>query len=197
LRLTTIEGTNTMTTQATGSTGNAGGNDTGTDDKSGSTSVTVKTGTDSKATDTKPWTPPSEEAYNQLTAQLEESKAGYAQLEQEKKDAELSKLPELERYKTMSEALEKENKELREDNMRRQVAMEADLPWGLACRLKGKTLTEMRADAAELTKDYTPARKRLIPEDDKNKAKTNDQAKGGKTGKPGMNEALRALAGRG
>lgn len=168
--------------------------------QAGGTTIEIKGGggqqVDPKA-GKEPWKPPTEESYNQLMKDLEESKAGYASLEEEKRNAELSKLPELERYKTMSEALEKENKELREDNMRRQVAMEMDLPWGLAKRLTGTKLEEMRADAAELTKDYAPARKRIIPPDDKNNARTNDQGKGGGTGKPGMNDALRALAGRG
>lgn len=111
------------------------------------------------------------------------------------RDGELAKLPELERYKTLSDELTKENAQLKIDNQRRQVAMELNLPWSIGKRLTGDTLEEMRDDGADLAKNYKVDSKTVIPEDKKNKV-TNDTKKTGAAGKPGMNEALRALAGR-
>lgn len=112
------------------------------------------------------------------------------------RDGELAKLPELERYKTLADTLSKENAELKTDNLRRQVAMELGLPWKIGKRLSGETLEEMRDDGADLAKDYKADTKTTIPDDQKNKAKTNDTNKSGGSVGPSINDKLRALAGR-
>lgn len=113
------------------------------------------------------------------------------------RDGELAKLPELDRYKTLADTLAKENEELKTDNLRRQVAMELNLPWKIGKRLSGETLEEMRDDGADLAKDYkADGGKTVIPDDSKNKAKTNDTKKTGGSVGPSINDKLRALAGR-
>lgn len=112
------------------------------------------------------------------------------------RDGELAKLPELERYKTLADTLEKENKELKTDNMRRQVAMELGLPWKIGKRLTGETVEEMREDGSDLAKDYKAEGKTTIPDDKTNKKTTNDTKAKGSTVGPTINDKLRALAGR-
>ncbi len=114
------------------------------------------------------------------------------------RDGELAKLPELERYKTLSEELTKENAELKLDNQRRQVAMEMNLPWKIGKRLTGDTIEEMRDDAADLAKDYKAEQKANATSDSdpKNRAKTKDTNKSGGSVGPSINDKLRALAGR-
>lgn len=118
-------------------------------------------------------------------------------LEKEKRDAELSKLPELERAKAVADELTKENEKLKLENTRMKVSLDMGLPWKLAKRLSGDTEEAMREDAADLLKDYKPAEKQVLKDDPKNKRPTNDAKKSGSAGGPGMNEILRALAGRG
>ncbi len=117
-------------------------------------------------------------------------------LEKEKREAELSKLPELERFKTQNDELAKENERLSKENLRQKIALDMGLNWNLARRLSGDTEDEMREDAADLLKDYKPAEKQILKDDPKNKRPPNDAKKTGGTGGPGMNEILRALAGR-
>ncbi len=183
---TSTEETKTSTTTAetgksTTDTGKAGGKEEG-----GSTGSEADKASD-KAGDDKA-----------LKKALDATRKERDTLAKQIRDGELAKLPELERYKSLSEELTKENAELKIDNQRRQVAMEMNLPWSLGKRLTGDTLEEMREDASDLAKNYKVDSKTTVPKDPKNEVKTtNDQksAKGG-AGKPGMNEALRALAGR-
>lgn len=118
-------------------------------------------------------------------------------LEKEKREAELSKLPELERAQAQLTELQAENEKLKTELTRRQIGMELGLPWKLARRISGDTEDEMREDAADLLKDYKPAGEQIVKDDPKNKVKTtNDAKKTGTAGKPGMNDILRALAGK-
>jgi hypothetical protein len=117
-------------------------------------------------------------------------------LEKAQREAELSKLPELERFKAEAEELAKENEKLSAENMRMKVALDMGLPWKLAKRLSGDDEDAIRDDAADLLKDYTPAKKQVVPDDPKNKRPPNDAKKNGSAGGPGMNDILRALAGR-
>lgn len=112
------------------------------------------------------------------------------------RDAELAKLPELERAKSQVIELIAENDRLKIENMRREIAMELELPWSIAKRLTGETEAEMRDDGAELLKSYKVPEKKLQLDDPKNKRPTNDAKKQGTAGNGGMNAALRALAGR-
>lgn len=117
--------------------------------------------------------------------------------EKEKREAELSKLPELEQAKTKLADLEKENETLKTDNMRRQVAMELGLPWRLAKRIAGDTEQEMRDDGADLLKSFKGDEEKNSKDDPKNKrTPTNDAKKSGGSGGPGMNDILKALARR-
>lgn len=113
-------------------------------------------------------------------------------LEKEKRDAELSKLPELERFKAEAEELRKDNEKLTLENTRMKIALDMGLSWKLAKRLSGETEDEMREDAADLLKDYKPADK-LFRDDPKNKRPPNDAKKNGSSGGPQMNDVLRAL----
>lgn len=117
-------------------------------------------------------------------------------LEKEKREADLSKLPELERAKAVADELTKENEKLKLENTRMKVSLDMGLPWKLAKRLSGDTEDEMREDAADLLKDYKPAEKQVVRDDPKNKRPPNDAKKPGTAGGPGMNDILRALAGR-
>lgn len=117
-------------------------------------------------------------------------------LEKAQRDSELSKLPELERAKAIADELTKENEQLKTENQRMKVGMKLGLPWNLAKRLSGDTEEEMRADAADLLNDYKPVEKQVLKDDPKNKRPPNDAKKSGAAGGPGMNDILRALAGR-
>lgn len=115
-------------------------------------------------------------------------------LEKEKREAELSKLPELEQAKTKLADLEKEVESLRTENMRRQVAMELGLPWRLAKRITGDTEQEMRDDGADLLKSFKNDEDKTLKDDPKNKKTvTNDAKKSGSSGGPSMNDILRAM----
>ncbi len=115
-------------------------------------------------------------------------------LEKQIRDGELAKLPELERYKTLSDELTKENEKLKTENMKRRVAMELGLNWTIGKRITGDSEEDMRADGAELLKQFKQDEQK-IKDDPKNKV-TNDARKTGSTGGPSMNDKLRALAGR-
>lgn len=118
-------------------------------------------------------------------------------LEKEKRDAELSKLPELERAQTLVKDLEAERDKLKTENMRYKIALDLGLTWTVAKRLTGETEDEMRADGAELLKQFK-GEDGKGRDDPKNKVKTpsNDAKKTGTTGGPDMNSVLRAMAGR-
>lgn len=131
-----------------------------------------------------------------LKSALQKERKTREALEKQIRDGELAKLPELERYKTLSDELTKENEKLKTENMQRRVAMELGLNWTIGKRITGETEDEMRADGAELLTQFKQDQKEKAKEDPKNKARTNDAHKTGSVGKPGMNEALRALAGR-
>lgn len=110
------------------------------------------------------------------------------------RDAELAKLPELDKAKAMVDELTKENEKLNLENRRYKVGMKLGLPWSLAKRLTGETDEEMEADGAELVKSYNIDDSKKVVKDDKaNKRPPNDAKKDGGTGKPGMNDILRAL----
>jgi len=111
------------------------------------------------------------------------------------REQELAKLPELERFKSENEALTKENEKLTRDNMRMKISLELKLPANLAKRLEGDTEEEMRADAADLLKDF----KTEENANDKieKKRPPNDAAKTGKSGTThDMNTLIRIAAGR-
>lgn len=131
-----------------------------------------------------------------LKSALQKERKTREALEKQIRDGELAKLPELERYKSLSDELTKENEKLKTENMQRRVAMELGLNWTIGKRITGETEDEMRADGAELLTQFKQDQKEKAKEDPKNKARTNDAHKTGSVGKPGMNEALRALAGR-
>jgi len=110
------------------------------------------------------------------------------------RDAELAKLPELERAKTQVDELTKENEKLELENRRYKVGMKLGLPWSLAKRLTGDTDEEMEADGAELTKTYKVDESKKIDDPaNKKKSPPNDARRGGGSGGPGMNDILRAL----
>jgi hypothetical protein len=115
-------------------------------------------------------------------------------LEKAARDAELAKLPELERYQKENLALVDENTKLKTENMQRATAMKLGLPWAIGKRLTGETPEEMEADGLELAKSYKVDDKKLIDDKDKdNKKLPNDAKRNGGTGKPDMNAILRAL----
>lgn len=117
------------------------------------------------------------------------------ELQKQIRDGELAKLPELERYKSLSDELTKENKELKTTNMRQQVALELGLPWSLGKRIMGESLEDMREDASELAKNYKADKdSRKDPKNER--TPTNDTAKTGKSGGLSMNDKLRLAAGR-
>ncbi len=108
------------------------------------------------------------------------------------RDAELAKLPELERATTQVAELTKQVEKLDVENRRYKVAMKLGLPWSIGKRLTGDTDEEMEADGAELAKTYNDGTKKVI-DDPKNKKPPNDAKRQGSTGQPGMNDILRAL----
>lgn len=118
------------------------------------------------------------------------------ELAKQMRDAELAKLPELERAQATATELTNANAKLMEENMRMKVALDLGLTWTLAKRLTGSSEEEMRADGAELLKHFKgeDGKGSATKDDPKNKVKTtNDAKKTGSTGGPGMNEILRAL----
>lgn len=109
------------------------------------------------------------------------------------RDAELAKLPELERAKSQVADLSKEVEKLSLENRRYKVGMKLGLPWSIAKRLTGDTDEEMEADGAELVKSYKVDESKRVLDDPKNKRTQNDAKKSGGAGSPGMNDILRAL----
>lgn len=73
----------------------------------------------------------------------------FEQAEQQRKQAEMT---ELEKAQQRAAELEAELNTLRIKELQRKAAREANLPLDLAERLKGATLEELQADAAELAK---------------------------------------------
>lgn len=166
---------------------NANGKDTG---KVGDGTDGKDTGTDDKSADKSK----SDDDTHGLKKALAETRKERDALLKAQRDAELAKLPELERAKTQVDELTKENEKLSVENRRYKVAMKLGLPWSIGKRLTGDTDEEMEADGAELAKEYRGDAKKVI-DDPANKKKTppNDAKKTGGTGSPGMNDILRAL----
>jgi len=165
--------------------GSANGTDTG---KDGS-------GTDGKATDTNGDAKKDGEDTTGLKKALAETRKERDALLKAQRDAELAKLPELERAKAEVDQLTKENEKLSLENRRYKVGMKLGLPWSLAKRLTGDTDDEMEADGAELVKEYKGTDGKKVIDDPANKKKTppNDAKKNGGSASPGMNDILRAL----
>ncbi len=115
-------------------------------------------------------------------------------LEKAARDAELAKLPELERAQSEAIQLRTENERLTTENMRYATAMKLGLPWSIGKRHTGDTPEEMQADGVELAKTYKVDDKKIL-EDDKNKRPPNDAKRNGGTGKPDINSLLRAMRG--
>lgn len=109
------------------------------------------------------------------------------------RDAELAKLPEMDRLKSENEELTTENEKLSKENEKMKIALDLELPWRIAKRITGDTPEEMREDAADLLKDY-----KARSDNKDNKRPTNDAKKSGGSSSTGldMNRALRALAGK-
>lgn len=129
-----------------------------------------------------------------LKKALEAERKQRQTLEKAARDAELAKLPELERAQTEALTLKDENAKLTTENMRLKTGLKLGMPWSLAKRLTGDTEEEMQADASDLMKDYKGEHgKPLVKDDPKNKRPPNDAKKTGSVGTPGMNEILRAL----
>lgn len=152
-------------------------------DNTGSTDT--GTGTDDKGKDD------AKELKDTLTKVRKERDA----LLKAQRDAELAKLPELERAKAQVDELTKANEKLDLENRRYKVGMKLGLPWSIAKRLTGDTDEEMEADGAELLKEYKGSDGKRVIDDPANKKKTppNDAKRDGKSGQPGMNDILRAL----
>jgi hypothetical protein len=118
------------------------------------------------------------------------------------REAELAKLPELERYKSEAEENGRLVEKLTAENLRMRVGMELGLKWSIAKRLSGDTEDEIRADAADMLKYLKSDDDKGSGKDDKkdrdaaNKVRTNDGGKGGSAGKPDLNTLFRAAAGR-
>lgn len=166
------------------------GNESGKDDAA---HAGKETSTDDNAKGKTEGQDKSTEDTSALKKALKAERDARAAAEKQLRDAELAKLPELERYKSEAETLAKENEKLTTENMRMKIGMELELPWRLAKRIAGDTEDEMRSDAAEILKDFK--------RDEEGKTKTtktppNDGRKQGPTGKPDMNALMRAAAGR-
>lgn len=144
-------------------------------------------------TDTEAAKPKDDNDVSGLKKALQAERKRANDLEKAQRDAEISKLPELEQAKARSMELEAENAKLKTEVMRRQVAMELGLPWSLGKRLTGDTEDEMRADGTELVKSYKVPDKQVIKDDSANKRPPNDAKRNGPAGQPGMNDILRAL----
>lgn len=153
---------------------------------------TTSTSTDS----TDPKVDPADDASG-LKAALASERAARQRAEKAEKqlrDAELAKLPELDRLKTSTETLTKENDKLSKENTRLKLALEMDLPWSLARRIDGDDEAEMRTDAAALLKDFK-GKESTDPKDTKrpkNDAGKSSASSGGLT----MNQLMRAAAGK-
>lgn len=123
------------------------------------------------------------------------------ELAKQKRDAELAKLPELERAKAEAAELAKENDSLKTENLRMKIGMQLGLPWNIAKRITGDDEQAMREDAADLLKDFKHDQSSKDSGSDKDKVNrkppTNDARKTGGTGKQDMNFLLRRAAGRG
>lgn len=115
--------------------------------------------------------------------------------EKQLRDAELAKLPELDRLKTSTETLTKENDKLTKENTRLKLALEMDLPWSLARRIDGDDEAEMRADAAALLKDFK-GKESTDPKDKKRPANDAGKSSTSTSGGLTMNQLMRAAAGK-
>lgn len=128
-----------------------------------------------------------------LKKALAEERKQRQALEKAARDAELAKLPELERAQTEALHLKDANEKLTTENMRLKTGLKLGMPWSLAKRLTGDTEEEMQSDAADLMKDYRGDSNARVKEDKNNKRPPNDAKKNGSSGLPDMNQALRAL----
>ncbi len=182
----------TSTGQDTSTDANA---NTGDDANKGKDTGKVGDGTDAKGTDTNGDTKKSDEDTSGLKKALAETRKERDALLKAQRDAELAKLPELERAKAQVDELTKANEKLELENRRYKVGMKLGLPWSLAKRLTGDTDDEMEADGAELVKEYKGTDGKKVIDDPANKKKTppNDAKKTGGSASPGMNDILRAL----
>lgn len=149
---------------------------------------------DDKGTDTGDGNKPkSDDDTHGLKKALAETRKERDALLKAQRDAELAKLPELERAKAQVDELTKENEKLSVENRRYKVGMKLGLPWSLAKRLSGDTDEEMEADGAELVKSYKGDDKKVVDDPANKKRPPNDAKKTGGSASPGMNDILRAL----
>ena len=149
----------------------------------------TNTDTDAKSADK----PKSDDDTHGLKKALNETRKERDALLKAQRDAELAKLPELERTKSELDELTKRVEKLDIENRRYKVAMKLGLPWSIGKRLTGDTDDEMEADGAELAKAYKIDDQKKIIDDPKNKKPPNDAKRAGGAGQPGMNDILRAL----
>lgn len=178
-----------MSGDTTGSgTGSSDGKSTDTDAK-GTDKGTDGTGTDTKVTDDPAL---KTDDVSGLKKALQATRKERDDLVKAQRDAELAKLPELERAQSEATALKDQNAKLATENMRYAVAMKLGLPWSIGKRLTGETIEEMEADGVELAKSYKIDDKKII-DDPKNKRPPNDAKREGGTGKADMNTLLRAM----
>jgi hypothetical protein len=181
-------GTNTGPDTSTDANANTGDDANKGTDKVGAGTDDKGTGTDDKAKKD------GGEDTTGLKKALAETRKERDALLKAQRDAELAKLPELERAKAQVDELTKENEKLSIENRRYKVGMKLGLPWSLAKRLTGDTDEEMEADGADLVKEYKGDGKKVV-DDPANKKKTppNDAKRTGGSAGPGMNDILRAL----
>ncbi len=173
--------------------GAGAGNDSTKDDATKDTKSTDANGTGGTGSDADKKTDDASDTTG-LKKALAATRKERDDLVKQMRDAELAKLPELERAQTQARELTDTNAKLMQENMRMKVALDLGLTWTLAKRLSGETEEEMRADGAELLKHFKGEDGKSTKDDPKNKVKTtNDAKKTGSTGGPGMNEILRAL----
>lgn len=148
----------------------------------------------------------SDSASDNLKKDLVAERKRRQEVEKALKDKDLAGMEEGERLKaehadskTAVGILQKENADLKQELLKRDIAMELELPLRVAKRLQGETEEEMRADAQEFLKDLKFESKDDTSEDKGKKRPPNDAKKGAgsDTGKPSMNELLRIAAGKG
>jgi len=138
-----------------------------------------------------------------LKSALQKERKRADEAERKIREAELEKLPELERFKSEAERLGKENEKLTLENQKMRIGLELGLKWSVAKRITGDSEAEMRSDAADLLKelrtDTDDDKSKSTKDKDKdaaNRAKTNDGKASGSAGAAGMNELFRRAAGR-
>lgn len=101
--------------------------------------------------------------FKELNQRAKDAEEKLAQIEEQAKKENETKLAEQQKWQELAEARQKEIDPLKTENDRLRVAMEKQVPPELMDRIQGKTAEEMREDADKLMQFMKPATRGVPP----------------------------------